>query len=211
MALAEPSDAIICFRCDNDQIVVGTKQHRLMLFKLNSATFYDTLYQIPAIEFRYAHSSPILCLDNDFPDFLLASGDAAGTLALWNVFNGELIARQKRAHDKGISCLLAINSSHVITAGFDKMIRLFRIEKHSSLTSLNQDSSNSLSLGKVEKPFWKRIFSKNEKKAAPIANVSLVKEFRGHRGEIYCLTTCCKGTLFASGSTDKTINVRWCR
>ncbi|KAJ3357364.1 hypothetical protein HDU91_005409 [Kappamyces sp. JEL0680] len=208
IALTDSKDAITCFKYDGDKLIVGTKLNRLMLFKPNqSAQWFEKPHQLPEIEFNGAHGSSVLCIDADSPaGFLLASGDSSGTLAVWNSFNGRLLAKQKRAHEKGISCILAVGSSHVISAGFDKMIRLFRLEKHNALGHSVQDSELSMFANPDKKPFWRSLFGKKEK-TLPENRLTLIKEFKGHRGEIYCMNTICKKTMFATGSTDKLINL----
>jgi WD40 repeat protein len=188
-------------------MVVGTKSSRLMLFQHQQEGFWDLPSQTGSIEFRYAHSSPILCVDFDSPNgFLLASGDTAGTLAVWNLFNGDLLARTKKTHEKGISCVMCIGSNHVVTAGFDKMIRLYRLERAATLKQ--EGSSSSLDRLKAKKPsFWKRLMGKKEVKALPLSQLTLMKEFRGHKGEIYCMKTIYKHQMFATGATDRLIKV----
>lgn len=186
-------------------MVMGTKLSKL--FKFNMSTFLELGKAAvkPNFLFKSIHTSPILCLDFDISSgFMLASGDSSGHLAIWSLYNGELIAKKKKSHDKGVTCLMVLGGFHIITAGFDKMIRLFKLEKSFN----NQDSSNSIdsvSYKTNSASLWKRMFSKKSRKLS--ARLTLVKEFRGHKGEIYCMQMVCQKTLFATGSTDNLINV----
>lgn len=209
ISVIDPKNAITCFKFDADKLIVGTKQHNLLLF---DTSFMSDMYRtsaMPKINFGAYHGSPILCSDLDSPaGFLLVAGDANGMLTAWNVFTGQLLAKRKKSHDKGISCILALSSNYIITAGFDRMIRLYKLEKN----LVSQDSSNSINsidLKPLRKKqsFWKRLFSKKAKTPLLSSKLTLIKEFRGHDGEIYCMKLICNGSMFASGGTDHLINV----
>ena len=174
--------------------------------------FWEELKQEADVEIRNPHSKPILSMDFDSVGFMVASGDSAGTLSVANLYSGQLIARVKKAHDKGISCVTVLGSTRVITAGFDKAIRLYKLEPVDlDLASLRLE----------KKGLWDRIFT-SKKKRVPVKStdktsvsssfdrnnamkLTLVKELRGHKGEIYCMKVNPAKTLFATGATDKTI------
>lgn len=189
-------------------MVLGTKLSKLLKFQPGHLLEMGKTAISPEFSFKSIHTTPILCIDFDAAGYLLASGDAAGQLAVWNIHNGDLVARKKRAHDKGVTCLKTLGGFHIVTAGFDKMIRLYKLEKSFE----SQESSNSVDSVADPHPqktkkssLWKRLFKK--KTQQPSSRLTLVKEFRGHKGEIYCMELVCKKTMFATGATDNLINV----
>ncbi|KAJ3258489.1 hypothetical protein HK103_003611 [Boothiomyces macroporosus] len=156
------------------------------------------------LRFQDAHSAPILCLDFNNPsEYLLASGDASGTLALWNIFTGELISRKKRCHDKGMSCVIVLGSNMILTAGFDKTMRLFKRDPKSNMSSL---SSHELPKEKKQS-ILKKIFHQKSKKDEDKCAIKLVREYRGHKGEIYCMQSLDHEKLVATGATDSNIKI----
>lgn len=213
VVLIDPKDAITCFKIDNDTMIIGTKQSRLLSYSLKSG-FWDEKKHDADIDFRNPHTKPILALDFDSVGSMVASGDAAGTLSISNLFSGQHLAKSKKAHEKGISCVTVIGSSKVITAGFDNMIRLYRLESGNSENALKRQGKEA---------FWSKIFKPKKKMKAPVktttsslsscsdqyltSKLSLITEFRGHKGEIYCMKVNHSKSLFATGATDKTINL----
>jgi WD40 repeat protein len=208
-------DAVTCFKFDNDKVIVGTRKSKIQLFQSNSASFWESPMATSATVFAGCHRAPIMCLDFlSSNGNLLATGDADGTLAVWNVFSGELLAKQKKSHDKGISQLIMLDSRHIATCGFDKCIRIYRLQEYVIGRNLDYSPTSSQSSSNfAEKPLkkqgMKRFFSNKSEKLHAKTSVSLVKEFRGHKGEIYCMISLSQKTKLASGSTDKTIRVRY--
>jgi WD40 repeat protein len=204
-------DAITCFKFDNDKVIVGTRKNRVQLFQSNCANFWEAPIASPTSTFDGCHRSPIMCLDFlSSNGNLLATGDADGTLALWNVFTGELLAKQKKAHEKGISQMIMLDSRHIATCGFDKSIRIYRLQEYVIGRNLDYSPTSSRSSSNekpVKKQGMKRFFSTKVEKLQPKTSLSLVKEFRGHKGEIYCMTSMTHKTKLVTGSTDKNIKV----
>ncbi|KAJ3275957.1 hypothetical protein HDV01_006824 [Terramyces sp. JEL0728] len=185
-------------------IIIGTRQSSLSLFYTCSSEMWDKPALVADIKFQDAHAAPILCLDFNSPsDYLLASGDAAGTLALWNIFTGEMLSRKKRCHDKGISCVIVLGSNMVLSAGFDRTLRLFKRDSKSKMSSMS-----SQELPKVKKQsIFKKMFSSKYKKDDGKCAIKLLQEYRGHKGEIYCMKLLDQEKRVATGATDNNIKV----
>jgi WD40 repeat protein len=168
----------------------------------------------PTIVFVGAHKSPIICLDFSRPvGCLLATGDAAGILAVWNIFTGDLVAKFKNAHSGGISTVTIMKDQRILTTGFDKMARIFKLSDVINLKTqsfeFSPESSQS-SFSEIPKGFTKtfsKLFSKREKKVVPIGSLILNKELRGHKGEIFSCCTMPTTFCAATGATDSTIKV----
>ncbi|KAJ3319049.1 hypothetical protein HDV06_006276 [Boothiomyces sp. JEL0866] len=204
LSLTDQSDAITCFKFDDDKIIIGTRQSNLQLFYTRTTEMWDKPALTPDLKFQEAHSSPILCLDFNHPsEYLLASGDASGTLALWNIYTGELISKKKKCHDKGMSCVVVLGSNMILTAGFDKTLRLFKRDSRSKMSSM---SSHELPKEKKQSIF-KKIFTTKHKKDEDKCAIKLLREYRGHKGEIYCMRLLGHEKLVATGATDNNIKI----
>jgi hypothetical protein len=211
IAVTDSKDAVTSFKIDDEKIVVGTKNRHLHLFHSCVDTFWNQNLATPSTSYQGAHKSPILCIDY-VPTVgnLLASGDSDGTLGLWNIFTGELLVRHKKAHEHGISQIVVLDSKHIATCGFDKMARIFRLqdislESHS--TSSNRSSKSDLPRKKTS--ILKRLFRKKDLLLKPRSSVTIIREFRGHRGEIYCMKALLSGKVLATGATDHKIMVNY--
>ncbi|KAI8810075.1 WD40-repeat-containing domain protein [Cladochytrium replicatum] len=134
-------DAITCLEFDNDQIVIGTRRHDLLLFKIpmNSTVgtfaaqledqFDKTGARIkPSLRFTDEHDCPILCMAfNSALSNLLITGDQRGSLVVWNRFTGSSIQKISTAHEGGVASAILVDSNTVITAGFDKKINIYSV------------------------------------------------------------------------------------
>nr|KAJ3422817.1 Chromosome-associated kinesin kif4a [Polyrhizophydium stewartii] len=103
--IIEPNDAITCFEQDANTIVVGSREHLLQSTHISSPAFWRE----PA------------------PHGILVSADTSGDLAFWNSFTGQMLASLKHAHRGGVSSICVVDSEHAVTAGFDRLIRLYRL------------------------------------------------------------------------------------
>ncbi|KAJ2994413.1 hypothetical protein HDV02_001588 [Globomyces sp. JEL0801] len=217
ISVTDPTDAITCFKCDVDKIIIGTRNRNLSLYNTQSTEVWDKPAIKPEMMFLEVHHSPILCIDYQTPvGHLLTSADALGTLGIWNLYTGELLALHKKAHDKGISCVSIIDSNYIISAGFDKVVRLFKVDEQLAKPAelFQADSKHSISSTnqskRFSKPsFFKRLFKKNKSPKHHLkCKLTLKKEFRGHKGEIYCMRVLSTRTHFATGATDFQIKIK---
>ncbi|KAJ3157890.1 hypothetical protein HDU89_000269 [Geranomyces variabilis] len=137
-------DSINCFWFDTDKLIIGTRRHRLSLFHVPSPAHWTQLSTAatappPDICFENAHAVAIMAVAVS-PQHVLASVDGAGTLALWNVFTGALIAKLAAAHEGGIAGVAFVDGGkNVVTAGFDKVLRVHELRAGASATA---ESSN---------------------------------------------------------------------
>jgi WD40 repeat protein len=213
IGLSDVDDVITCFKFDNDKVIIGTRKHKVKLFQSNIADFWNSPVAKHSAMYQGAHKSAIMCLDfSSSNGNILATGDADGTLAVWNIFTGDLLARQKRAHEKGISQVIMLDNRHIATCGFDKTIRIFRLLEYTigAKQEYSPTSSRSSSVcpeQTVKRKGISRLFPSKVELIRPKTLVTMVKEFRGHRGEVYCMQALAKKTKLATGSTDHTIKV----
>lgn len=114
---------------DCDRIVVGTRRHKLVALDL------ETLSPFLATNFNHnIHNHPILTLAFDTHHSnsnILVSGDQLGKLVVWNSLSGQVLGWRDECHSGGISCTAVISSPDIIivTAGFDKFIRIHQVVK----------------------------------------------------------------------------------
>ncbi|KAI8811201.1 WD40-repeat-containing domain protein [Cladochytrium replicatum] len=134
-------DAITCLEFDNDQIVIGTRRHDLLLVKVPMNTtvgtfaahmedhFDTTGARIkPSLRFTDEHDCPILCMAfNSTISNLLITGDQRGSLVVWNRFTGASIQKITSAHEGGVATAILVDSNTVVTAGFDKKINIYSV------------------------------------------------------------------------------------
>ncbi|KAI9328326.1 WD40-repeat-containing domain protein [Zopfochytrium polystomum] len=151
-AVANRKDSVTCLRSDADKIVVGTRSHHLSIF--------PPIYTLPVDPTSGARSSqfrPTCSLDatvhhaggitsTDFSPSapnLCATGDKFGTVLVWNLFSGRVVARLEYAHPGGITAILVAACTRaplhvadsgrsevmatILTAGFDKLIRVHEL------------------------------------------------------------------------------------
>ncbi|KAI8906721.1 WD40-repeat-containing domain protein [Gorgonomyces haynaldii] len=196
ISLVQPSDALTCFKFDVDKIVVGTQNNNLYLFVTDNTAVWDMPQLLPSISFENGHTSPIMCLD--FCTNVMASGDTHGVLCLWNLLTGDLMAIERHAHSKGLSCIKMIDDYTLITVGYDKTVRLFEMDEFKSDSS----SADLEQKDGLFSKFWKRPYVKKRR-------VRLRQEMRGHHGDIYCLELMASEKAFATGSTDNSIKKIW--
>jgi WD40 repeat protein len=225
--LIDHSDAITSFKFDVDKLVIATKRSHLILFETGIIGDFLTPMEPPVINFSGVHKSAILTLDFSTPvGSLLASGDSTGTLAVWNIFTGELLAKFKKAHAGGISTVLVMDDQFIITCGFDRIVRIFTLSATTESTSMLQHTTSQKRLFnspkssqssqtdayKHKKPEKKkrgvltRMFDKKNTSIDPISTLTLLKELIGHKGEIFSMHLLPDEKL-ATGSTDSTIKV----
>ncbi|KAI8593893.1 WD40-repeat-containing domain protein, partial [Geranomyces variabilis] len=143
-------DSINCFWFDTDKLIIGTRRHRLSLFHVPSPAHWTQLSTAatappPDICFENAHAVAIMAVAVS-PQHVLASVDGAGTLALWNVFTGALIAKLAAAHEGGIAGVAFVDGGKsVVTAGFDKVLRVHELRAGASATAESSATTSSSS------------------------------------------------------------------
>ncbi|KAI8927791.1 WD40-repeat-containing domain protein [Entophlyctis helioformis] len=154
------TDAITCFCFDAEQIVVGTREHRVDLFQIDSPLFWTLAPSqalVPSISFTNSHQSPIMCMAlSPAAEGMLISADTSGELVFWNAFTGQKLSHLKNAHKGGVSCIHLVDSTHVVTAGFDRLIRLYKIstetttdpQSHSRVSGTGKDGKAKQKVGK---------------------------------------------------------------
>ncbi|KAL2916567.1 hypothetical protein HK105_204000 [Polyrhizophydium stewartii] len=128
--IIEPNDAITCFEQDANTIVVGSREHLLQSTHISSPAFWrePAPRALDSLTLRGGHQAPVMCLARSDPtDGILVSADTSGDLAFWNSFTGQMLASLKHAHRGGVSSICVVDSEHAVTAGFDRLIRLYRL------------------------------------------------------------------------------------
>ncbi|KAJ3415940.1 hypothetical protein HDV05_003781 [Chytridiales sp. JEL 0842] len=154
VCVADLRDSITCLRFDSDKMVVGTRRHKLSLFTAPSyaAPNEPSNPPPPPLQFSPEHEFPILCVDfcatASSLSNIIVTGDASGTLMVWNAFTGKRMAVLPNAHQGGITCVLVTEGKKgiegrgavIFSAGFDKMIRIHEL---SQISEDDQKMKNS--------------------------------------------------------------------
>ncbi|KAH6597123.1 hypothetical protein BASA61_003258 [Batrachochytrium salamandrivorans] len=133
----DATDAITCVALDHSRLIVGSRERKLQLSQIDTPDFWRMSPQkpIPQIIFEGCHQSPIMCIGHSLNvQNIIVSADTSGELAFWNSFTGKALASIKHANKGGVSSICIVDNEHIVCAGFDKLIRLYR------LTSLESSS-----------------------------------------------------------------------
>ncbi|KAJ3011281.1 hypothetical protein HKX48_006923 [Thoreauomyces humboldtii] len=137
--MVDVRDSINSFWFDSDRILLGSRRHRLALFHITSPSSWAHLASrpdprplVPDVSFEAMHHVPIMALGlptTAAGSHLLASVDGGGTLVVWNIFSGAVIASVADAHDGGISgCAITDGGKRVVTVGFDRVLRVHELK-----------------------------------------------------------------------------------
>lgn len=203
LALTKPTDAITCFIFDSDRIIIGTRSCSIQLFQTQDSQVWDKPTLEPSIQFFSDQNNPILCLGTSPGGRYLVAGDSGGTITVWNQFTGQLIGFEKHAHSRGVTCVNFLDDCHVVSAGFDKVLRVFRMDELSLERSASQEISTRKST-KFNLLIRKRMGSGFKKRKKNFLKIQF--EMKGHSGDIYCMALLDPKRI-ATGSTDKTIKI----
>ena len=188
--IVDSDDSITCFKFDADYFLIGSKKHRLILFETSALINNQTEPKLELI----GHSNTITAINFSWSGGnIIASGDRAGKLIVWNLFTGKLMASRDTCHLAGITTIEILDSEHVITSGFDSMAKMFWL-----LPSLKPQ------LGALKA--IKRKLTKSSKKFSPRTLVP-EKEFQGHSGEIYALILVLNKRYLVTGASDHLVKV----
>jgi WD40 repeat protein len=202
-SFVDPQDAITCFNYNGEKIIICTD-----LGKLQSHDFDDSSFlpENPVKMNFEASNSAIICSDLcKNAGNLLVTGELSGQISVWNLFTGDLICLEKLAHDNGTSCVKILGRNRIVSAGFDRTIRVFQLDP---LAAKRSDSD--IFIPNQEQPKYLRKIGKIWRKAKIIARrgkLELKTEYKGHNGAVYCLEILETSQKIASGSTDKTIKI----
>ena len=188
--IVDSDDSITCFKFDADYFLIGSKKHRLILFETSAIIHNRTEPKLELI----GHSNTITAIKfSSSGGNIIASGDSAGTLIVWNLFTGKLMAIRSTCHLGGITTIEILDSEHIITSGFDSLAKMFWF-----LPALKPQ------LGAMKA--IKNKFTKSSNTFSPRTLVP-EKEFQGHSGDIYALILVLDKRYLVTGASDHLVKV----
>ncbi|XP_060066336.1 sterol regulatory element-binding protein cleavage-activating protein-like [Ylistrum balloti] len=129
---------IVSLQCQGGRVVSASSDHTLKVYKLESCV---TLYTLHGHEDKIT----VLYLDK-LPPYAAASGDADGTVRLWDLPTGSCIHKVK-GHE-GSVVALTCTTKYVISSGLDDLLVIWDRSKGNIVHCLSMDpcGNNSLSL-----------------------------------------------------------------
>ncbi|OWF39399.1 sterol regulatory element-binding protein cleavage-activating protein-like [Mizuhopecten yessoensis] len=129
---------IVSLQCQGGRVVSASSDHTLKVYKLENCL---TLYTLHGHEDKIT----VLYLDK-LPPYAAASGDAEGTVRLWDLPTGSCIHKVK-CHEGNVVALTC-TTRFVISSGLDDLLVIWDRCKGNILHSLSMDpcGNNSLSL-----------------------------------------------------------------
>ena len=132
---------------------------------------------------------------------LLASGGWAGYVNVWRLDNGKRIDRWK-AHDDSVNGLVFINNNQaLLTASFDKTIRIWNLHKQLLKEKKFDSPITSVAVNRAKN--W--LFTGHKDGSVRIINIGtldVVHKFAIHKKQILGLTFSPKHQLIGSSSSD---------
>ncbi|TPX72302.1 hypothetical protein SpCBS45565_g00728 [Spizellomyces sp. 'palustris'] len=177
-------DSVNCFKYDADVLLIGTRRHRLHLHHFPWTS-------VPHLSL-FGHTHPIMCLATTQQHLL--TGDATGSMMLWNIFTGELLAAVK-AHE-GAVVGVGFVSGMVVSAGVDGQVRTWKIQTRIETETIVREHQKGLR--KLSKKLQKRHVEVLEKDVVEFVNANHVV---AHVGDCFCVWV---GEWVVTGGLD------WC-
>ena len=135
----------------------------------------------------------------------LASGSFDKSIIIWNLTDGEQLARLAR-HTDYVQCLAALDGDRLASGSWDNSVIIWNLGDHTQLAKLEGHTHEVWCLAALD---GNRLASGSADESIIIWNVAdgQLAKLEGHTRWVNCLAVLDGGRL-ASGSDDKTIRVR---